>query len=93
MMHSASHTALRNVRIITNPPVSLKKPHCFDRPDGKYSLVEKKTIQSIGGEESLKGWKITMPRERIVPKMWKNKEDMKKEIRRMEEERKVSASA
>lgn len=38
MMHSASDNALRRVRIITNPPVSLKEPHCFDRPDGNYSL-------------------------------------------------------
>jgi hypothetical protein len=94
MMHSASHNTLRNVRIITNPPVSLKEPHCFDRLDGKYSLVEKKTIQSIGGENKLKNWKITMPRERIFPEMWKTKEVMKKEeIRRMEEARRVSASA
>jgi hypothetical protein len=94
MMHSASHNALRNVRIITNPPVSLKEPHCFDRADGKYSMVEQKTIQSVGGEDKLKGWKIAMPRERIFPEMWKSKEAMKKEeVRRMEEARRVSASA
>lgn len=38
MMHSATDNALRRVRIITNPPVSLKEPHCFDRADGNYSL-------------------------------------------------------
>jgi len=38
MMHSASDNALRRVRIITNPAVSLKEPHCFDREDGNYSL-------------------------------------------------------
>jgi len=92
MMHSASHNALRNARIITNPPVSLKKPHCFSRLDGNYSMVEKKTIQSLGGEAKLTNWKITMPRERIFPEMWKSKEAMKKEeIKRMEEARKVSA--
>ncbi|KAE9371033.1 hypothetical protein N431DRAFT_558656 [Stipitochalara longipes BDJ] len=94
MMHSASHNTLRNARIITNPPVSLKEPHCFDRSDGKYSLVEKKTMQSVGGGDKLKGWEITMPRERIFPEMWKSKEAMKKEeIRRMEEAKRVSTSA
>lgn len=38
MTHTASDNALRRVRIITNPPVSLKEPHCFDRADGDYSL-------------------------------------------------------
>ena len=38
MMHCASDNSLRNVRIITNPPVSLKEPHCFDRADRDYSL-------------------------------------------------------
>lgn len=38
MVHSASDNALRRVRIITNPPVSLRVPHCFDRENGDYSL-------------------------------------------------------
>lgn len=79
MMHSASHNTLRNMRIITNPLVSLKEPHCFDRSDEKYSLVEKKTMQSVGGKDKLKDWKTAMPRELIFLEMWKNKEAMKKE--------------
>lgn len=93
MLHSASHNALRHVRIITNPPVGLKEPHCFDRPDGNYSLVEKKTMQSVGGADKLKGWKTTMPRERVYPETWKNKEAMKnEEIRRLEEAKRVSVA-
>ncbi|KAJ2986110.1 hypothetical protein NUW58_g5187 [Xylaria curta] len=73
MTHSASDNALRRIRIITNPPVSLKEPHCFDREDGNYSLVERKTMRSIG-EEKLKGWKITAPtvRKRIENSYTKN---------------------
>ena len=94
MLHSATHNALRNIRIITNPPVSLKSPFCFDREDGDYSLVERKTMDCIGGQEKLKGWKITMPREGVSPKLWEAKEIQKREeVRRLEEARRVSASA
>lgn len=94
MMHSASHNALRNIRIITNPPVALKEPHRFERLDGDYSLVERKTMESVGGEEKLKGWRIKGDRERIFPEMWKDKEVMKREeVKRMEEARKIAAAA
>ncbi|TGJ80587.1 hypothetical protein E0Z10_g8183 [Xylaria hypoxylon] len=117
MMHSASDNALRRVRIITNPPVSLKEPHCFDREDGNYSLgrlrlesldagilvlansvfsfatVERKTMRSIG-EEKLKGWKITAPRERVIPQRVRIQEAMKREeMKRMEGQRKYTVAA
>ncbi|KAI1872061.1 uncharacterized protein JN550_004264 [Neoarthrinium moseri] len=92
MLHSATNNALRDVRIITNPPVSLREPHCFDRPDGNYSLVEQTTMQSVGGEDRFRGWKITQPREAIRPRMWDDKERMKlDEIKRIEEARKITA--
>ncbi|KAI0118894.1 hypothetical protein GGR51DRAFT_554582 [Nemania sp. FL0031] len=88
MTHSASDNALRQVRIITNPPVSLKEPHCFDREDGNYSLVERKTMRCIG-EEKLKGWKITGAREGVIPNRVRIQEAMKREeMKRMEEQRK-----
>ncbi|KAI0010126.1 hypothetical protein F4779DRAFT_323132 [Xylariaceae sp. FL0662B] len=93
MLHSATSNALRRVRIITNPPVSIREPHCFDRADGNYSLVERKTMQSIG-EDKLRGWKITAPRERIVPERVRIQEAMKRdESRRMMEERKNAIAA
>ncbi|KAI0448716.1 hypothetical protein F5B21DRAFT_496619 [Xylaria acuta] len=93
MMHSASHNALRRVRIITNPPVSLKEPHCFDRPDGNYSLVERKTMNCIG-EEKLKGWKPTGLRERVIPQRVKIQEAMKREeMKRLEEQKKCAVAA
>ncbi|OAL19298.1 hypothetical protein AYO22_09842 [Fonsecaea multimorphosa] len=63
MLHSASRNLLRSVRIITNPPVALKEPFNYNRPDGNYSLVEAKTLRELGRPEGLPEWKITGPRE------------------------------
>lgn len=93
MMHSATSNALRNVRIITNPPVSLREPFNFDREDGNYSLVERRTLRALG-KDRLEGWKITMPRERIVPERVRIQEEMKKaELARLQEASRVAAVA
>jgi hypothetical protein len=63
MLHSASKNLLREVRIITNPPVALKEPFNYNRGDGNYSLVEAKTLKDLGRPEGLPEWKITGPRE------------------------------
>ena len=43
MLHSASRNLRRDIRIITNPPVSLKEPFNYD---GKSpTLVEQKTLR------------------------------------------------
>ncbi|KAI1384602.1 uncharacterized protein F4822DRAFT_433143 [Hypoxylon trugodes] len=91
MMHSATSNAKRNVRIITNPPVSLVEPFQFDRERGEeYSLVEQKTMAAVGGKELLKGWKITSPREGLVPERVRIQEAMKREEqRRLEEEQRL----
>lgn len=78
MLHSASSNALRNVRIITNPPISLKEPHVFDREDGDYSLVELATLRALC-KERLEGWKIAAPREGVVPERVRIQERMKQE--------------
>jgi hypothetical protein len=65
MMHAPSSNALRKVRIIINPAVSLKIKHCFDRKDGNYSLVEQFTLRSLG-KNRLPEWKATGPRETVV---------------------------
>jgi hypothetical protein len=82
MMHSASNNMLRKVRVITNPPVSVKEPFNFDRADGNYSAVERKTLRDLG-KERLNGWGITWPRQGIVPERIRVQERMKRE----EEER------
>ncbi|KAF2260981.1 hypothetical protein CC78DRAFT_570847 [Lojkania enalia] len=82
MLHSASNNQLRKVRVITNPPVSLKEPFSFDREDGDYSVVERKTMRALG-KERLGGWKVLGERQRIVPERVRIQQEMK----RKEEER------
>jgi hypothetical protein len=86
MLHSASKNILRDVRVITNPPVSLKEPFCFDREDKKdYSLVEQKTLNDLGQPDGLRGWKIAKPRREWVPERLKKMEEMKRhELERIE---------
>ena len=77
MLHSASNNKLRELRIITNPPVSLNEPFVFDREDeSQYSVVERKTLAALG-KERLDGWKITSERERIVPERVRKQQEMK----------------
>lgn len=79
MLHTASNNKLRELRVITNPPVSLKEPFEFDRKDASnYNIVEKKTIAALGNN-SLEGWKITHDRERIVPDRIKRQQAMKRD--------------
>ncbi|KAI1458302.1 hypothetical protein F4805DRAFT_425207 [Annulohypoxylon moriforme] len=88
MLHSATSNARRDVRIITNPPVSIKEPFCYDRGEGGgYSLVEQKTMNAVGGKGMLKGWGVTGTRERLVPERIRIQEAMKREeLKRIQEE-------
>jgi hypothetical protein len=92
MLHSASKNLLRNVRVIINPPVALKEPFCFDRPNKEdYSLVELKTLKDLGMEDGLKGWKIEGPRKGWTPNRLKRQEEMKRqELERLKSQRTVS---
>jgi hypothetical protein len=84
-MHSASENLLRIPRVIANPPVVLKEPFCFDRADGRYSLVERKTLKELGKEEGLKGWKIEGERRGWVSNRMKRAEaERKAERERLE---------
>ena len=74
MLHSASPNWRRALRVITNPPVALKEPFCFNRADGNgYSLVEQKTLLALDawdvreGDGRLHDWKVEGERRRIVP--------------------------
>lgn len=79
MLHAPSSNALRRVRIITNPAVSLKDEHRFDREnEEEYSLVERFTLKALGTER-LSGWKATGPREKVVPARLQMQEKMKQE--------------
>jgi hypothetical protein len=83
MLHSASNNQLRKVRVITNPPVSVREPFVFDRADGAYSAVERKTLRALG-KERLEGWEIKAARQRVVPERVRIQEEMKrKEVERL----------
>lgn len=82
MLHTASRNALRIPRIITNPKVSVKEPFCFDRSgegSDTYSIVEQKTLRALGKQEGLSGWKITGPREEVVPERLRIQAKMREE--------------
>ncbi|KAK5107414.1 hypothetical protein LTR62_001275 [Meristemomyces frigidus] len=84
MLHSASNNRLREVRIITNPPVSLNEPFDFDRADGgEYSVVERKTLKALG-KSGLPGWRITEPRMAVVPERLRRQAEMReRELERL----------
>ncbi|OCH88454.1 hypothetical protein OBBRIDRAFT_86989 [Obba rivulosa] len=66
MLHSASKNHLREPRVITNPPVSLREPFNFNRDDpDEYSLVELKTLKALGVDRL--DFKPATERRRIVP--------------------------
>ena len=78
MLHTSSKNALRAVRLITNPAVSLKEPMRFDRanPDD-FSLVERAVLNGLGVENM--GFQITGERRRIVPERVRLQEAMKEQ--------------
>ncbi|KAK5125094.1 hypothetical protein LTR85_000768 [Meristemomyces frigidus] len=79
MLHSASNNSLRQLRVITNPPVSLKEPFVFDRKDGsQYSVVEQKTLAALG-QARLQGWQITGAREYILPERVRKQQEMREQ--------------
>ena len=93
MLHSATHNSRRKVRIITNPPIFMNSEFCFDREDGNYSLVEQHTLRALG-KTNLKGWKVTGPREEVIPERLKFQAIMKEEeSKRIELAKGVSAVA
>ncbi|ANB13499.1 hypothetical protein AWJ20_1793 [Sugiyamaella lignohabitans] len=48
MLHSASYNVIRVPRFITNPPISLKTPFKYDKPESELSIVEKTTLKALG---------------------------------------------
>lgn len=73
---NATHplTCLLLLGVITNPPVSLREPFCFNRENpAEYSLVELKTMKDLGGPEKFKNWKITGPRKIFLPAVFNNR--------------------
>ena len=66
-LHATSQNILRRPRIITNPTLVLKEPMKYSRPDGNYSLVEQRVLNSLGVDQL--DFKPTRERERRDPKL------------------------
>ncbi len=65
-LHAVSQNVLGVARIITNPPLALRAPMNFARPDpGDYSLVERAVLRGLG--VSRLDFTPAAPRERVVP--------------------------
>lgn len=77
LLHASSKNALRLPRLITNPPVHLKEPMCFHRPDGNYSLVEGAVLRGLGVEHL--DFAPSAPRERIIPERERIQAKMREE--------------
>lgn len=66
MLHAASQNVLRIARIITNPPLALREPMNFQRPDsGDFSLVERAVLDGLGVDRL--DFAPAAPRESVVP--------------------------
>jgi len=48
MLHAISQNTLRVPRVISNPPVYLREPFRYDRPEAELSLVERATLRGLG---------------------------------------------
>lgn len=65
-LHATSQNVLRLGRIITNPPLALREPMNFSRPDaGDFSLVERAILRGLGVDRL--DFVPAAPRERVVP--------------------------
>ena len=62
MLHASSQNVIRQPRWMTNPPVVLKEPLNFNRPNpADYSLVERATLRALGVDRL--DFQPTAPRE------------------------------
>lgn len=65
-LHATSQNVLGAARIITNPPLALRAPMNFARPDaGDFSLVEQAVLRGLGVDRL--DFAPAAPRERVVP--------------------------
>lgn len=66
ILHARAQNVLREVRVITNPPVTLAEPMRFDRDDpAEHSLVERAVLRALGTDRL--SFTPAGPREALVP--------------------------
>ncbi|GAA5201713.1 hypothetical protein GCM10023322_82250 [Rugosimonospora acidiphila] len=65
-LHAVSQNVLGVARMITNPPLALRRPMRFDRPDpADFSLVERAVLRGLGVDRL--DFSPTAPRQEVVP--------------------------
>jgi hypothetical protein len=66
MLHATSQNVIRHGRLITNPPIALREPMRFDRPDAtEFSAVELAVLRALGVDRF--DFRPTGQRETVVP--------------------------
>jgi hypothetical protein len=66
VLHAVSQNHRGNARFITNPPIALREPMHFDRPDpADHSLVERAVLRALGVDRL--DYRPSGPRESVVP--------------------------
>ena len=86
ILHASSQNHSGRLRLMVNPPVHLREPMQFDRPDGSYSLVERAVLKALGADRY--PFAPTAPRERIIPE----RERIQREAAKRERERLASVA-
>jgi hypothetical protein len=84
-LHATSQNVLKAGRLITNPPMQLREPMNFNRPDpDDFSLIELAVLRGLGVDRL--DFRPTSPRERIVPERV-----LRQQARAAEEEARLAA--
>jgi hypothetical protein len=78
MLHAASQNHRGTARFITNPPIALREPMQFDRPDAdEHSPVERAVLRALGVERL--DYQPAAARENVVPERVLRQERMAEE--------------
>jgi hypothetical protein len=78
MLHAVSQNHRGTARFITNPPIALRQPMDFDRPDPEdQSPVERAVLRALGVERL--DYEPTAAREYVVPERVLRQERMREE--------------
>ncbi len=90
LLHASSTNALRQPRLITNPPISLREPMRFDRARPEdHSPVERAILRGLGVDRL--AFRPTAPRQRLVPARVHQQEKLRQaELARLARERRTA---
>jgi hypothetical protein len=75
MLHAVSQNHRGTARFITNPPIALEEPMCFDRDE--HSPVERAVLRALGVERL--DYRPAAAREDVVPERVRRQERMREQ--------------